>query len=177
MTPEEKLQKQRDYQKAYREAHKDKAKAYQQKYREANGEHLREEMRQYHADHKEVRNAYRRKWSIDNKAKEKAGRDAWYAENKDGKYRDTILRTKYGITLTQYNELLVKQGGTCALCSRTDAGTKDKRRLHVDHCHQTGIVRGLLCHFHNTAVGAIGDDPTQFGERIQAYLAGNPSAS
>lgn len=154
--------------------HKEQQAEYFQKYREEHAEELNAYNRQYHADHKEAKNANRKAWSEKNKEKEQAGRKQWYQENKDGKYLDTRLRSKYGITVDQYNELLKNQDGHCALCDRTDAGTSDKRRLHVDHTHDTNIVRGLLCHFHNTAVGALAEDPTQFSEKIQEYLKGNP---
>lgn len=51
-------------------------------------------------------------------------------------------REQSGVTLEQYARLLAAQGGHCALCPN---GPKT-RRLHVDHEHATGKVRGLLCH-------------------------------
>jgi Recombination endonuclease VII len=57
----------------------------------------------------------------------------------------------YGMTQTEYALLLRKQGGVCGIC-------KNKRKLHVDHCHATGKVRGLLCAGCNTALGRFGDN-------------------
>jgi Recombination endonuclease VII len=51
------------------------------------------------------------------------------------------LQRKYGITDEQYAELLEKQQGGCAICG----STPKKQRLHVDHNHRTGVIRGLLC--------------------------------
>ncbi len=56
--------------------------------------------------------------------------------------RDT-LRAK-GISPTEYRAMLEAQGGTCALCPSTTADASGNH-LHVDHDHETGRVRGLLC--------------------------------
>ena len=50
-------------------------------------------------------------------------------------------RSRLGLTLDDYERLLADQGGVCAICKRPPK----KRRLHVDHDHATGKVRGLLC--------------------------------
>lgn len=54
--------------------------------------------------------------------------------------RKTHLSDTYDLTLEEYDALLKAQGGRCAICP-----LKPKYNLHVDHCHKTGIVRGLLC--------------------------------
>jgi hypothetical protein len=64
---------------------------------------------------------------------------------------------KYGITREQYDELLRRQNGGCAICGLPEQGTR-KSQLCVDHCHQTGRIRGLLCQQHNASLGAFGDD-------------------
>jgi hypothetical protein len=68
---------------------------------------------------------------------------------------------KYGISIDDYEALLAAQGGTCALCDATPATQSAKYRtyLHVDHCHATGRVRGLLCGEHNLLIGRFNDDP------------------
>lgn len=55
--------------------------------------------------------------------------------------RRSALKTKFGLTVEQYDEMLAIQGGVCYICRRPP-GT---RRLAVDHDHRTGLVRGLLC--------------------------------
>ena len=75
---------------------------------------------------------------------------------KDPAYsRRRHLQTSYGITLEQYEDMLEKQNSVCLICT-LPSGT---RRLHVDHNHDTGKVRGLLCHHCNTALGLLRDDP------------------
>jgi hypothetical protein len=69
--------------------------------------------------------------------------------------RDYELRRKYGTTLAEYGQLLASQGGVCAICCEAPEGYE----LHLDHCHVTGRVRGLLCARCNTALGKFRDDP------------------
>jgi hypothetical protein len=66
---------------------------------------------------------------------------------------------RHGLTNRQYLDILADQGGTCALCTSTGRGYGGSRyALVVDHCHDTGTVRGLLCPDCNTALGRFGDD-------------------
>lgn len=74
--------------------------------------------------------------------------------NPEDKRRDQLQRL-YGITPEQYNEMVKAQGGVCAVCKRSG---HTKRPLHVDHCHDTGKVRALLCSSCNTALGLLGED-------------------
>lgn len=78
------------------------------------------------------------------------------------------LKKEYGITPEEYSELLFLQGGVCAICSQ-DCQTGKK--LSVDHNHNTGEVRGLLCHNCNRAVGLLDDDP-ELMFKAAAYLTG-----
>ena len=71
------------------------------------------------------------------------------------KNRERQLKSRYGITVDQYNQLLEKQDGHCALCPATTGWKKFDRPLHVDHDHITGKVRGLLCSRCNLVVGVI----------------------
>jgi len=66
------------------------------------------------------------------------------------------LQWHYGIGLEEYNEMLNQQGGKCACGSTT--GRSNAEALHVDHDHNTGLIRGLLCHRCNRAIGLV-DDP------------------
>jgi hypothetical protein len=84
--------------------------------------------------------------------------------------RDYRLRKEYGITAQEYDDIAESQGGRCAICGVTSADNTG-RRLAVDHCHDTGLVRGLLCSPCNMAIGLLGDDPIRLSNAI-AYLAG-----
>lgn len=71
--------------------------------------------------------------------------------------RDYLLQRRFGMSAEQFDALLAAQGGRCALCQRFEPGGR-WGRFHVDHCHQTGQIRGILCHGCNVALGALGDD-------------------
>lgn len=79
---------------------------------------------------------------------------------------------RYGLTYQEYRALIERQGGVCALCGQEWRGWGGKSGLHVDHCHQTGQVRGLLCGDCNTALGRFGDDPAIL-RRAADYLEGH----
>lgn len=79
---------------------------------------------------------------------------------------------KYGVTPEQYDALMETQGGACAICLRAFGPDRYRDRAHVDHCHDTGRVRGLLCPSCNTALGHLRDSVPNL-ERAIAYLS-NP---
>lgn len=71
------------------------------------------------------------------------------------------MRHKYGITQADYDRMLAEQGGHCALCSATpETLTVGRYRtfMHVDHCHDSGEVRGLLCPDCNLKLGRVSAD-------------------
>jgi hypothetical protein len=96
---------------------------------------------------------------------------AWLAANpqkREAWARSAWLRRRYGITIADYDALLATQDGVCAACGGKD---QNGRRLAVDHCHETGRVRGLLCDFCNRAVGLLRNDPAT-AEGVARYLHG-----
>lgn len=80
----------------------------------------------------------------------------YYSKTGQANYRRNLLK-RYGLTPEGYEALFEAQDGRCAICRRPDAPTK-RGMLHVDHCHDTGRVRGLLCSTCNTGIGHLGDD-------------------
>ena len=68
---------------------------------------------------------------------------------------------RYGITEADYLAMLLSQGSVCAICDREERRQQPigKRRLSVDHDHETGQIRGLLCSDCNLGLGKFGDDP------------------
>ena len=97
-------------------------------------------MSKYSKEAKVRRLKYNKQWALDNK------------EHVASYY----LNRKFGITLEQYNELLTKQDFKCAICGSHIS--EFKKRLHVDHCHSTGEIRGLLCFCCNSLLGHAKDD-------------------
>lgn len=75
----------------------------------------------------------------------------------EGKERQRAghLKRKYGITIEQYDELLARQGGGCAICGREP---RPESSLHLDHDHESGALRGILCFRCNNALGDFDDD-------------------
>lgn len=92
----------------------------------------------------------------------------WVGENRD-KRKDYYLRRTYGITLVQYNEMLAAQGGGCAICGTDDPKGKSGTYFAVDHNHETGENRGLLCNQCNRALGLFGEDINTLRSAIE-YL-------
>jgi len=78
---------------------------------------------------------------------------------KAGGSREGNLKANYGLTLQDYENLLESQNGKCAICGSTNPGKVDAAHLAVDHCHETGKVRGLLCNSCNNGLGRFKDDP------------------
>ena len=74
----------------------------------------------------------------------------------------------YGVTPEQYNAMFAAQDGRCAIC-RSDQWVGKNNTPHVDHCHETGRVRGLLCGPCNNGLGNFRDQPDLL-ETAAAYL-------
>lgn len=76
--------------------------------------------------------------------------------------REYMRERNYGLTSAEFGDLLQEQGAACAICCSEEPGGRGD--WHVDHCHETGAVRGLLCANCNIGVGYFGDD----AERLNA---------
>lgn len=143
------------YRKSYRQS--DKYKAYQKKYSKSD---------------KNI--SYQKKYKQSNKYKEQQSQyrqtDKFKAVlskyQKTNKYLTSRLKV-YSISLEDYNKMLEKQNGVCAIC-----GKKPKERLAVDHNHITGKVRGLLCIKCNLGISKFDDNiPTM--EKAIKYISNN----
>lgn len=84
-------------------------------------------------------------------------------QQRKSEVRRQELHRRYGLTPEMYDAINAAQNGLCRICSRSQ---KSGRRLDVDHSHQTGKFRGLLCSNCNTALGLLQEDPAI----IQALL-------
>ena len=98
---------------------------------------------------------YTRRWRKENPEKVKQ-----YGKNAKQYQKHYTLKSKYGITFDQYNEMLAKQNGVCAICKQPEVSTlKQKiKLLSVDHSHSTGNVRALLCTNCNMILGKAHED-------------------
>lgn len=120
-------------------------------------EHNREYQRRHVAKDPEKRRAYQREWARQ-----------WRKNNPEAALlndRRVNLMRNYGMTIEDFDALLEAQGGRCAICG-TD--TPNGRNWHVDHNHDTGKVRGILCSSCNLGIGFL-STPERLAQATQ-YL-------
>ena len=140
--------KTRAYNRAWYAAHKDEIAAQRQRRMEdpKHAEKVRARNRAWYAAHKEEISARaRRDW---------AENPYYKSEEWAQRLRNRRLKTTYGLSIDDYNALLARQGGACAICRK-----QPEQRLCVDHCHVTKKVRRLLCRRCNLGIGYFNDDP------------------
>jgi|LauGreDrversion4_2_1035121.scaffolds.fasta_scaffold1300472_1 hypothetical protein len=100
----------------------------------------------------------------------------WGKENPERFFFNQI-KAKYGISKEDYLNLVERQDNKCAICGEAETAPNhwkqnQPRRLAIDHCHETGIIRGLLCYRCNTTLGKVEDNPTLL-RNMAAYLEGD----
>jgi hypothetical protein len=88
--------------------------------------------------------------------------------------RNRKLIARYGITQSDYQIMLAEQNFSCAICNSVYSGRVGSFYFVVDHCHETGRVRGLLCHRCNISLGRISDSVEWLQAAIY-YLQGKKS--
>lgn len=170
--PYKDIEKRREYSRNYRSSHIEKALKYEAEWRNknrekvriknlewkrANPEKVKNEYKKYYLKNKDVINIKAKKWASRNR--ELINMKAKIRENKNPEKtirtrRNFHLKKKFGITVEQYDEMLIKQNGVCEICG----GTNGKKNFSVDHNHKTGKVRGLLCDHCNTGIGRLMED-------------------
>ena len=130
----------------------------------------KEYLKQYRKLHRPKQRAYQKAWRKahpDYEAAIMAKYRAKYPERVRLTHRKQHLKV-YGLTIEQFNQMLVTQNHQCKIC-----GTKEPKgfanQWAVDHCHRTGIVRGLLCTNCNKGIGYFNDSPFLLREVIK-YL-------
>jgi len=141
---------------AHYQAHKQESSERARSYRQAHKEEIRERASAYYQAHKqEINERCRARYHA-------------YKHDSASPDRRAHLKRLYGISPAEYDALLAKQGGACAICRK-----RAKGRLCVDHCHVTGTVRGLLCNECNCALGYLKDDQASLVAAL-AYLGALP---
>lgn len=108
-----------------------------------------------------------KKWQKANPEKHQLYMERVRAKKGAAYYREQQLKQYYGIDLAKYDEMLSAQRGCCAICSRHQS--EFNVALAVDHCHETGAVRGLLCGSCNRMIGYTKDKVAVLDSAIQ-YL-------
>ena len=145
----------------WQKRNKGKVAAYARKYRATNIT-----ARLKHREHTKT-------WRINNpeKYKEQLKRSAAAYRADPSKHRAYLLVTKYGVTLDDYFAMMASQDGKCKLCREPFGESKGKRPA-LDHCHETGNVRGILHANCNIALGMLRDSPAmciQAAEYLRAH--------
>lgn len=105
-------------------------------------------------------------WYAANREYARASQKMWRNSPSGARYRFEKLLKKHGITAFDWATAWNEQGGQCVGCLKPlDGGQK----TCVDHCHQTGAMRGLLCARCNISIGSLGDCPATL-RRLADYL-------
>ena len=105
----------------------------------------------------------------------KARQKVWRDNNKD-RCENARLKYRFGITLDTYKELLAFQNGTCSICKASKNTNSRNHKFHVDHCHKTEEVRGLLCNNCNVSLGGFRDS-IELLEAAIKYLTDPPNTA
>lgn len=117
---------------------------------------------------RDKRRVYEREWRAKNPDKTRAAFERYKANHPERvkhsrriarrkrvtAIKDARLQKEYGLTLMEFKRMYKEQEGCCLICRKEHEETK----LAVDHCHKTGVLRGLLCHRCNMGLGYFGDD-------------------
>jgi hypothetical protein len=167
MSPEEKKVYMREYSRMYYQKHKQK---------------LKDRSKEWNANNKEQKKATSKSYYYKNYTKARKQRKEWNDRNdgymkkylKDYKkkrgaeyFADLSLKRKYGkgVSVEYKNALIQHQGKTCMVCDQPFP--EDTKKIHLDHCHSTGHIRGVLCQTCNTKLGWFEKNE----ERVLAYLS------
>jgi hypothetical protein len=113
----------------------------------------------YQSKCKECQYSLRKKryWSTPEDKRKKLAREKMKKLVESGWTREYRMRTRFGISIEEYEKMLSEQNGGCAICG-SFINNNLRKNLAVDHCHNTGKVRGLLCHKCNSGIGFFDDD-------------------
>lgn len=148
---------------AWRLADPDRYKERKKKQYRANKKAHQAGCKRWAEANKERRAATDKIWRENNKERKSAMDKKYQRENADRlriQSRASHLKRKFGITIERYDELLAAQGGVCRICSTDQPGGPDKAAsFAVDHDHNSGAVRGILCFACNTAIGLFKESP------------------
>ena len=150
----------------YQSRNAQKRREYMRRWSEQNRDHVRE-YRRATAGRRNERN--RQRYKTDAAYREKIKADVKSGRKRHPKTRWARNLRNVGLTLEDYDTMLAGQGGGCAICGNHESGDKRTPRFHVDHCHATGVVRGLLCSSCNLGLGKFADSPERL-ERAALYL-------
>ncbi len=94
---------------------------------------------------------------------------AYWRSKNPGRQHATDIKRHYGLSLEEYNRMLSDQACGCKICGKQHDPSIKRGRLYVDHCHESGKVRALLCGACNSAIGHF-DDKIELLHKAIEYL-------
>lgn len=175
--------KKREYYKQWREKNKEKLKIKKKEYAEKNKNKIKEILRNYYLSNKERLKKLSKEYKEKNRKKINENTKRWRAKTKEirseynkklyylhkEKHREYRMKNKqrsreyhyfykYKITMDQYNNILYHQNNKCGICL-IDLTILPRKHVHLDHCHETGKIRGILCNKCNSILGLAYDNP------------------
>lgn len=164
----------RAYLKSWAAKNPDKVASKAARYRERNREKVITAARQRRLRDPEASRAATKAYAARNPEREVARRKKYRLENPERvaeTHWSSKLKSTYGITRKEYDDLFASQNGACAICLKPEISTYrgKTRKLAVDHCHVSNRVRGLLCMQCNQGLGKYKDNPLLL-RRAAEYL-------
>lgn len=156
--------------KQWRDDNPERVKEYERRKYKNNKVKCLERSRKYYKNNIEKMKEYNKQWHKDNLEKAKENGKQWRDNNLERAKeiaRRWHLKSKYNLSLCDYNKMFNNQEGCCAICGRHQS--KLTKVLSVDHNHGTEEVRGLLCSKCNTFIGYINEDPNVL-RRMEDYF-------
>lgn len=164
---------------------REKRAEYSREWAKRNAEKVREHKRRSREKHRQASAARRREYRRLNRERLDAAKRKWERENPERvaaaraiqRIRKAVSRLAkhvgrhYSLTVDGYLALVERQRGRCAICGVVKCASGRSPRLHLDHDHATGAIRGLLCNKCNSAIGYLNDDPARL-RRAADYLEG-----
>lgn len=93
-----------------------------------------------------------------------------YYKKDPSAYKWRNIKNTFGLSKEDFFNILEKQDSKCALCNKPFVGLGGNI-LHIDHCHETGRIRGLLCMPCNVGLGMLGDNEEGLAKALK-YVKG-----
>lgn len=167
MSPEEKKVYMREYSRMYYQRHKQKLKDRSNEWRKNNSERKKQTSKEYYRNNYAKSRERRKEWNQKNDGYMKRYLKSYKKKRGPEYFADLNLKRKYGksVSIEYKNALIEHQGRTCMICD--NPFPEDRKRVHLDHCHNSGVIRGVLCQTCNTKLGWFEKNE----ERILAYLS------
>lgn len=127
----------------------------------------REYQRKWRLENAEYRREYQKQWRENNKGKQSKYYKTWKLKNP---WKAGARYRKHKLSEAQFKELKESQKGLCAICQKPQVNRKGRsRELAIDHDHQTGRVRGLLCDPCNLLLGYVENHLERFQRLVMGF--------